>query len=125
MFTIPESYYLAFEKVRSLEEYFEGRPEIEEKAGLQALLEQVLILTPHNSRSIYVEWQKKQLYDENNPPELSIMISTISSFLLAQGYQNVLNPSYIGGMRDVYEKLKNTSMDKFRNEKAWAFLYHR
>lgn len=70
MLTIPKSYYLAFKKVQNLEEYFEGRLDFGSHAELSNLLEQILIVTLHNSDSNSVQWQTAQLYDEKKPPEL-------------------------------------------------------
>jgi hypothetical protein len=75
MLTIPTSYYLAFETIQNIEEYFEGKVNVEKHVELVELSKQIVILTVHNAKCFSMQWQAFSSVNVNHPPELSIVHS--------------------------------------------------
>ncbi|KAG1640946.1 hypothetical protein G6F44_006326 [Rhizopus delemar] len=124
MLTIPTSYYSAFETIQNIEEYFEGKVNVDRHVELVELSKQIVILTVHNAKCFSMQWQAFSSVDVNHPPELSILLHKLGQFIFSsRDCKNVLVSGYTLGVRGICESFINTAMEELKTKKAWKLLY--
>ncbi|KAG0748862.1 hypothetical protein G6F57_003036 [Rhizopus arrhizus] len=115
MLTIPTSYYLAFETIQNIEEYFEGKVNVEKHVELVELSKQIVILTVHNAKCFSMQWQA---FSSVN------LLHKLGQFIFtSRDCKNVLVSGYTLGVRGICENFINTAMEELKTKKAWKLLY--
>ncbi|EIE86100.1 hypothetical protein RO3G_10811 [Rhizopus delemar RA 99-880] len=115
MLTIPTSYYSAFETIQNIEEYFEGKVNVDRHVELVELSKQIVILTVHNAKCFSMQWQAFSSVD---------LLHKLGQFIFSsRDCKNVLVSGYTLGVRGICESFINTAMEELKTKKAWKLLY--